>query len=166
MNNETSILDEFVIKKNKPKSWGLITVLASLYVTLLLIEFIKVFSRASPNTFDLQMAMLFFLFPCAGLAFHIFRKKAGWIIQLLYYSFITIVSGHRLITHLQRIQYTVTDHNNWKQPLIFLITITLTLLLLLNSTRKFFNISILSAIVCLTITITFSLVLIFLMLKR
>lgn len=166
MDNEVSILDEFIVKKNKPKLLAIITVIALVFLALLFWELASSFSENSPSTFDLQMALLFFLFPCAGLLFHITGKKIGWVLNIVYYTFLAIIAGYGFILSLQRPAYTSPDTFNWKLLIILLLTLALTVCLCIPKVRKFFNIQVLLLITCLAISTTLALLLIFLVLKE
>jgi hypothetical protein len=165
MDNEVSILDEFIVKKNKPRLLAIITALAFVFLALLFWELASSFSKINPSTFHLQMALLFFLFPAAGLLFHITGKRIGWVLNIFYYTFLTIITGYAFILSLQRPSYASPEAFNWRLLITFLLTLALTVLLCLHKVRKFFNIQALLLITCLAITTTLALLLIFLVLK-
>lgn len=161
MSNEVSILENLITKEKKPKSWGIIIVLSIIYLCLLLWVYFTDFIKNNPDTFEIQILSLFFLFPAFALILYIVRRKAGWVMNVVYYSFIATVMGFSFFKYSFRDGHININSIYWNGLFTLIFTLALVTLLCTNPVRKFFKVGIPLLLISTFITIGLTLSLLF-----
>lgn len=166
MHHEASILEELIIEKKKPKSWGIIIVLSTVYLSVLLWLICTDFLRSDPDTVNILVTSLIFLLPAIGLVLYITGKKIGWIINLFYYAFIGTLTIELIIESLLKPSLFVINAANIKVYIPLIATIPLSVLLSTVAIRKFFKVNTLLWIISLIVPAGLAISLIFFVLKK
>lgn len=167
MENEVSLLEDLItVKRKKPKLHNVITVLSLLFLVYFIFHFTfdNQITRSSPQTMPFIVIMTL---PALGMLFHIIGRKTGWILNTLFYTLITsIVSANIISNIIMAEQLGIYMIFNWRSLVPFLLTITLVILLLTKTVRRYFNVSNLLLVICLSIPITLGLIYFFTLLNR
>lgn len=166
MRHEVSILDELIIEKNKPKSWGIIIVLSTFYLSFLLWLICTDFLRSDPDTVNILVTSLIVLLPVTGLVLHITGKRIGWIINSFYYGFIGTLAIILIIESILKPSLVVVNAANIKVYIPLITTIPLSVFLSTVAIRQFFKVNTLLWIISLLISAGLALSLIFFVLKK
>jgi hypothetical protein len=138
---EFSILDEFSASSPQ-KGWvyHLLTIISALYIGLLLLDFTFDLKSGSAKRIDWQVILVVLVLPSLGFAFHLARKKAGWIINCFYYLLIGLLSFAGFLRGFFRdnAQFEI----NWRGVLILACSLLSTVFLLSGPVRRYFNVGV------------------------
>src|SRR5688572_18653949 len=123
LKEDTAILDEFsALRPPKSKLFDALIISSLFYIGLVLLDFAVDFKTFSLKNFDWQLAIVILVLPLLGIIFHLTSKKIGWIINTLYYLFISLVASYTFLRSLLN-EKNITIEMNWRGLFIFILAL-------------------------------------------
>lgn len=152
MNPEKDLLDEYDEHPFKTNNvYKLLVILVVVFISALNLSTYIYSGRSSFDWIDIILGIVI---PGIGLALLIAKKKAGWFISIIYYSFLFYILAASFINEMFiRINPGANLYLKIRQLFFLLLTILLTLLLLLKTTRNGFQIGLRGMITALSVSI-------------
>jgi hypothetical protein len=143
MTEETALLEEFI--ESKPKKGKLFDALISssvAYIISIVIFFALQMktTRFSFKTLDWQLLLVILVLPFFGCIFLINSKRIGWIINSLYFLFISSIGVYSFLRSLasaEGISMTIA----WRPIVLIGLALTSTTLLFSKPMRKYYRVT-------------------------
>lgn len=141
LKEEALILSEFaLVKPRRTKFFYAFMISSVFYMLFILIDFAFDFSTHSLKRFEWDLALVILSLPVLGIAFHASNKKIGWIINTIYYQFMSLISLFTLSRSLF-ITPSMTFEMNWRGLLLLIFLLSSTIILFSKPIRNHFKVN-------------------------
>jgi presenilin-like A22 family membrane protease len=158
MVKEETILDDFLYyTPQKGKLYNALIISYISYVAMVIITLAVDLDDFSQKDFDWLLSIILLIIPVTGIIFHLFSKKAGWIINCLYYVSVVSIIGY---VYSRNIEVNL-QNSNWLGPLLMILPLTATTILLSRPIRKYFNVDSKLCIIVVSVSLLLTIVFLF-----
>ncbi len=166
MHKEVSILDDLIkAKPHKSRWFGSIIITVCLFIIFVAIQFWL--DARNPYVVGLNWSVFvaIVIIPAIGTILFSLGKRVGWILNTLYFGFLSSFSFFAFFRILFSYPYSY-DKINVASIILLIISTLLVALLCVKSNRRYFKIGLTLFVVCCTIAIVLAGVFIYILMTR
>ncbi len=163
MNNEINILDEYheeVIVKTKMHP--ILLFLIGGYIFFFCLDQVWDLERSYFKPMSIEWETIFFalIIPVVGFAFVFAKKKIGWIISTLYFSFFLIAATFTTFSEYIENKEASTFPLDLRQSIFILLSLFISITLYTKSVRKLLNVKVWMLVITIIISTCLALLLV------
>lgn len=155
MQDEVSILEGILDTKPRKSRWFNIFIIAScLFLLLTTIQFYIDLNIKKDTSLNWSIFVVIIILPALGVIFFGMGKRIGWILSMIYYTFLLSLTLFAFLTVLFTSSTEPGDGFHLESFILLVLSMLAVVLLCIKANRIFFRINKLLLIICILIALS------------